>query len=117
MPYTDTNVTNLIVNVLDKDTYDGLTPNNDELYLITDDTVMGGCYVYTTSSISSLPASFTVSGVNSNCVVVNSVLSHPSAQTSDWTVTTSNDATNNVTISGSISGSTTVTLYFVIQAS
>ena len=35
--YTDTIVNNLIVNVLDKNTYDGLTPSNDELYLITDD--------------------------------------------------------------------------------
>lgn len=35
--YTDTTVNNLIVNVLDKNTYEGLTPNTDELYLITDD--------------------------------------------------------------------------------
>ena len=37
MPYTDTVVNNLVINVLDKDTYNGLTPNMDELYLITDD--------------------------------------------------------------------------------
>lgn len=37
MPYTDTTVNNLIINVLDKDTYDELTPSDSELYLITDD--------------------------------------------------------------------------------
>lgn len=37
MPYTDTTVSNLIINVLTKNEYDGLTPSSDELYLITDD--------------------------------------------------------------------------------
>lgn len=37
MPYTDTTISNLIVNVLTKSQYDSLTPNQNELYLITDE--------------------------------------------------------------------------------
>ena len=37
MPYTDTTVSNLIINVLTKNEYDGLTPGENELYLLTDD--------------------------------------------------------------------------------
>lgn len=37
MPYTDTTVNNLVVNVLTKSQYDSLTPSTSELYLITDD--------------------------------------------------------------------------------
>ena len=37
MPYTDTTVRNLVINVLTKNQYDGLTPSDSELYLITDD--------------------------------------------------------------------------------
>lgn len=64
--------------------------------------------VLTTASFSSLPQTVTDSRIKSGHVVVNSVLSTPSAQTSDWTVETSDGS---LTISGSISGSTTVTLY------
>ncbi len=38
MPYTDTTVNNLIINVLTKNEYDAIsTPSESELYLITDD--------------------------------------------------------------------------------
>lgn len=37
MPYTDTTVNNLVVNVLTKSQYDSLTPSQNELYLLTDD--------------------------------------------------------------------------------
>ena len=60
------------------------------------------------SSFSSLPLTKTNSNITSDMVVVNSLLGTPSAQTSDWTVTTNEGA---LTISGSISGSTTLTLY------
>lgn len=63
------------------------------------------------SDISSLP--YTLNGgdataITPTFVVVNSVLSNPSAQTSDWIITTDY---NSITISGSISGSTNLTLY------
>lgn len=63
--------------------------------------------VVSVPSFSSLPQTISNASVTSDMVVVNSVLSSPSAQTSDWTVTTSNGS---LTISGSISGSTTATL-------
>lgn len=66
----------------------------------------------TSSSFSSLPITISDSNITADHVVVNSVLSNPSAQTGDWTVTTS---TGSLTISGSISGSTTVTLYLNVK--
>jgi hypothetical protein len=62
------------------------------------------------SSFSSLPQTVSDANIESDMVVVNSVLGTPSAQTADWTVTTSNGS---LTISGTsaISGSTTLTLY------
>lgn len=68
------------------------------------------CLVISSSSFSSLPISITNSKVTSEHVVVNSILSNPSAQTDDWTVTTSNGS---LSISGSINGSTTITLYLM----
>lgn len=70
------------------------------------------CLVVTSSSFSSLPQTLSNSYITSDHVVVNSVLSNPSAQTGDWTVTTNNGS---LTISGSISGSTTVTLYLLMR--
>ena len=68
------------------------------------------CLVLTSSSFSSLPQAITNANITSDMVVINSVLSNPSAQTGDWTVTTSNGS---LSISGSISGSTTITLYLM----
>ena len=62
------------------------------------------------SSFSSLPQTVSNANIESDMVVVNSVLGTPSAQIADWTVTTSNGS---LTISGSISGSTTATLYLM----
>lgn len=62
----------------------------------------------TSSSFSSLPITISDSNITSDHIVVNSVLSNPSAQTGDWTVTTSDGS---LTISGTMNGSTTMTLY------
>ena len=62
----------------------------------------------TKSSVSSLSTTITHSGITSSMEVLHTVLSNPSAQTGDWTVTTSNGS---LSISGSISGSTNITLY------
>lgn len=64
--------------------------------------------VVTLASFSSLPQTFYESAVTADHVCLKAELGTPSAQTGDWTVTTSNGS---VTISGSISGSTTATLY------
>ena len=64
--------------------------------------------VITSSSFSSLPQTISNNKITAKHVVLNSVLSNSSAQISDWTATT---ADGSLTVSGSISGSTTLTLY------
>ena len=68
----------------------------------------GGVLVVTVPSFNSLPQTVSNADITSDMVVVNSVLGTPSSQTGDWTVTTS---TGSLTIAGTISGSTTLTLY------
>lgn len=60
------------------------------------------------SSVSSLPVTVNNSDIESDMVVINSELSDPSAQISDWTVTT---ASGSLTVSGTISGTTNIKLY------
>lgn len=60
------------------------------------------------ASFSSLPQTVSNANITSTMELINSVLGTPSAQTGDWTVTT---GTGTLTVSGSISGSTTLTLY------
>ena len=62
-------------------------------------------------AFSSLPVTVNDSRIKAADEVVESVLGTPAAQTSDWTVTTS---AGSLTISGSIDGSTTATLYLTI---
>ena len=59
-------------------------------------------------TVSSLPKTVNDPRITGDMVVVKSVLGNTAAQQSDWTVTTS---TGSLTITGSISGSTTVVLY------
>ena len=60
--------------------------------------------------LSSLPYTMTYSKITSDMVVVKAELATPSAQTSDWTVETSDGS---LTIDGSISGSTSLKLYLM----
>lgn len=64
-------------------------------------------------TVSSLPVTVTDDRITADhiCKPADCLLSNPSAQTSDWTVTTSDGS---VTVSGSISGSTTATIWLVI---
>ena len=64
------------------------------------------------SSASSLPTTISDASILANHVCVKAVLSNPSAQTDDWTVTTANGS---ATISGTISGSTDITLYLELK--
>lgn len=64
-------------------------------------------------TISSLPTTKVVEGVTTDMVCAEAFLGTPSAQTSDWTVNT--DTAGRITISGSISGSTTLKLLMVPQ--
>lgn len=70
------------------------------------------CLVLKTPDISALPYTINNLAIKPNHVVVNSILSKPSAQTSYWTVETSSGS---LTISGSISGSTAVSLYLALS--
>ena len=67
-------------------------------------------FALTIESISSLPVTKYLNGIKENMVCAGAVLSTPSAQTDDWTVTTSNGS---VTINGSISGTTSLTMVLV----
>lgn len=65
----------------------------------------------TATGVSSLPYTVSNNRITNDMEVIHSVLSNQSAQTSDWTITTSNGG---LTIAGSISGTTDITLYLVI---
>lgn len=70
--------------------------------------------VLTKTGVSSLSSCvFSDSRITANHVVVNSELSNPSAQTGEWTVTT---AAGTATVTGSISGTTDITLYLELKA-
>ena len=88
--------------------YDGTNYN-----LVAIDTC-GKAFKVVLSSVSSLPQTYPTSGtdlrIKDDMVCVHSELTNPSAQTSDWTVTTTNGT---VTVSGSINGPTDITLYLI----
>ena len=64
------------------------------------------------SSVSSLPVTISNARILEKHVCVKAVLSNPSAQTADWTVTTSEGS---AVISGTISGTTDITLYLALK--
>ena len=65
-----------------------------------------------TTQVSALPYDFTNSAIETDMVCINSVLGNPSAQVSEeWEVNT--DTAGRARISGTISGSTTITLYLM----
>lgn len=71
---------------------------------------LSAVFYITYAGLSSLPRTTTNDKITSNMKVLAATLSNPSAQTSDWTVTTSNGS---LTIEGSISGTTSMTLYLM----
>lgn len=74
---------------------------------VEDNTAKGPVLVINISSFSSLPKTVTHSSIKANMTVTESVLSNPSAQVGDWDIATSDGS---LVITGSISGSTTLTL-------
>lgn len=97
------------------------TPANDDYLAIDDGTettkvsagaleALSAVLVLNIASFSSLPKTVTNANITSAMEVIKAELGTPSAQTADWTVTTSNGS---LTISGTsaISGSTTLKLY------
>ena len=59
-------------------------------------------------TISSLPQTVSGSSITSDMEVISAVLGTPTAQDGDWTVTTANGS---VTVSGTITGTTTLVIY------
>lgn len=62
-------------------------------------------------TVSSLPVSQNVTGAETDMVCIHAELGTPSAQQSDWTVNT--NTAGSITVSGTISGSTTLKLYMM----
>ena len=81
--------------------------NGSATYKI-DARTLAGVLEVSASSASALPQTISNSKITANMKVVHAVLSNPSAQTGDWTVTTS---AGSVQITGSIDGTTDITLY------
>lgn len=70
--------------------------------------------VITSSTFSALPTTITDARITSDMVSLKEVLSNSAAQNGDWEATT---ADGSVTITGSISGSTSITLYLLKERS
>ncbi len=62
------------------------------------------------SSFSSLPKTVNNENIKADMVVIEKYLSNPAAVVSNWTITASNGS---ITIAGTISGSTSLTLYLM----
>ena len=66
------------------------------------------CLVIDCGTVSSLPKTVSNAAITADMVCVHAELGTPTAQTGDWTVTTS---AGSLSVSGTISGSTTLKLY------
>lgn len=62
-------------------------------------------------SVDTLPQTISNTKITTDMKAIHSILSNPSAQVGDWTVTTS---AGSAVISGSISGTTDITLYLAV---
>ena len=72
------------------------------------------CLIVNCGTISSLPTTITNENIESDMVVLKSVFGYPPAQIGNWTVETKVEGgIGKLTISGSINGSTSLTLYLI----
>ena len=69
------------------------------------------CLILSANSISALPYTFSNAAIETDMVCINSVLSNPSAQLSDWTCNT--DTAGSCVVSGSIGRTTDIKLYLM----
>lgn len=88
----------------------GNTPLQTQVTNAADAIAKLECLVVNCGTVSSLPKTVVNSNVEDDMVVLNVTFGTPAAQLSDWTVTTSDGS---LTISGTINGSTTLTLYLM----
>lgn len=89
-------------------TYDGTN------WIIENATIGSGVLVVSKTGVTSLTTDIEHEEITSRHVVLNAVLSNPSAQTADWTVTTNNGYAR-IGPSGAINGTTDITLVLGYQ--
>lgn len=87
---------------------DNITSINNSISSLNTDTEALKVLKVATGSFSSLPQTVSNANISSDMISIKEELSDPSAQTGDWTVTTSDGS---VSVSGDINGTTTLTLY------
>jgi len=73
----------------------------------------GKCHIVTFNAFSSLPQTKIDDEITDTMVCINAVLSNPAAQTSNWNVDTNTAGRVTVGQGGTISGSTSLTLYLM----
>ena len=83
---------------------------NDIQNCVLDNEKLRKCLVVSVAAFSSLPQTVSNSNITADMVVIHAEIGTPSAMPSDWTWTT---AAGKITISGTISGSTTLKLYLL----
>lgn len=96
--------------------YDGTDSTNvkSKLDQLSEAITKCECLILSTGNtqVSALPYDFTNPAIETDMVCINSVLGNPSAQVSEeWEVNT--DTAGRARVSGTISGSTTITLYLI----
>ena len=87
MTTTDTNISNLIINKLTKAQYDTITPNANELYLITDEVIASSDI---TDALGYTPQTQLVSGTNIKTINNTSILGSGNIDTNEIFVATYN---------------------------
>lgn len=104
--------------ITELDTFTGNT--TDTTYLLIDNgsatykidaNSLVGVLELSVESVDTLPQTISNAKITADMKAIHSILSNPSAQASDWTVTTS---AGSVVISGTINGTTDITIYLAV---
>ena len=112
-PITSDDLTVLSADIISYDnTSSGLSASNTQTAIdeLAASTVGSKCLVISQTSIAALPATIQNTSITSDMVCIKAELSNPSAQSGDWTVTTSNGS---LSVTGTISGTTDLKMYLV----
>lgn len=96
------------IGTIDADTVLAIDDGTETMKISADDLLLKALVL--TATVSTLPITITNTAITADMVCVKAELGTPSAQTGDWTVTTTD---GQAVISGTISGSTTLKLYMI----
>ncbi len=88
--------------------------NNDSISALNTEVAKIGVVVASTPSVSALPVTILNADITADHICVKAVLSNPTAQTAEWTATTS---AGSVVVDGTsaINGTTDITLYLATE--